>query len=313
MRYISFYGPTTQPASDNPHRRNEVTQPKKNAHPEGITWERELVTPEMATEWLENGNTRNRTVSPKTVDQYTRDMVGGRWKFVVDAIRFDRDGVLLDGQHRLLAIRKSNTTQEFLVVRGLAPETQAVIDGGRRRNANDYASIEKIPNYTTVTGIASLAIRWDVEDLVSPNLKLSVPEVTEYIAANLDDLAWASAIAIKVTAQIPARRPIIGAVALRAKEVSSLEMTEEFFEKLASGLELVSGDPVTALRGTLIRAKNPQSSSRLRYETMPRLVELYYVVRAWNLRIKGVATTKMVLPHGGVTTEQQIQLIGTKD
>ena len=61
-----------------------------------------LVMPEMAREWLTH-NTHNRPVSRQTVEQYARDMKAGRWYYTNQGIGFDVNGVMTDGQHRLLA------------------------------------------------------------------------------------------------------------------------------------------------------------------------------------------------------------------
>ena len=61
-----------------------------------------LVTPEMAREWLTH-NTHNRPVSRQYVEKYARDMRAGRWHYTNQGIGFDVNGVMTDGQHRLLA------------------------------------------------------------------------------------------------------------------------------------------------------------------------------------------------------------------
>lgn len=63
----------------------------------------ETVTPMKAARWLKR-NIANRRVSPKVVRNYAGDMSRGEWLLNGEAIKFDRDGNLLDGQHRLGAI-----------------------------------------------------------------------------------------------------------------------------------------------------------------------------------------------------------------
>ncbi|MDP2620568.1 MAG: hypothetical protein Q8P46_10395, partial [Hyphomicrobiales bacterium] len=61
------------------------------------------ITPELAREWLEKTNRKNRPLSELKWTAYAVDMLEGRWQYNGDAIRFGSDGVLLDGQHRLMA------------------------------------------------------------------------------------------------------------------------------------------------------------------------------------------------------------------
>ena len=68
-------------------------------------------------------------------------MISGKWLFDGQPIRFDSDGFLLDGQHRLNAIVKSGTSQKFLIIKGLQNETFKVMDTGKNRNGSDALSI----------------------------------------------------------------------------------------------------------------------------------------------------------------------------
>ena len=61
----------------------------------------------------------NRNVSPSRVTAYAVDMRSGSWDLNGQAIVLDENGLLLDGQHRLLAIIESGVTLPMLVVRGM--------------------------------------------------------------------------------------------------------------------------------------------------------------------------------------------------
>lgn len=98
------------------------------------------VTPSVATAWLDQ-NTHNRKVRIAHVDRLARDMAAGRYIYTGDPVRFDKHGVLLDGQHRLMAIEKSGVPQTMLVMYGLSPEAQKYIDGGRKRSAADALAL----------------------------------------------------------------------------------------------------------------------------------------------------------------------------
>jgi hypothetical protein len=101
----------------------------------------EDITPDIAADWLERYNTANRNMQKERVSGHFRDMVADNWWFVGDTIRFGRkpDGedVLLDGQHRLAAIVKSETTQPYIVVRGLPIDASEAIDTGKVRSVPD--------------------------------------------------------------------------------------------------------------------------------------------------------------------------------
>lgn len=75
------------------------------------------ISPELARAWLE-ANTFNRKVSPEIVNKYASDMEQGTWRLNHQGIAFDDEGVLVDGQHRLMAIVKSGVTIKAMVTWG---------------------------------------------------------------------------------------------------------------------------------------------------------------------------------------------------
>lgn len=96
----------------------------------------ETITPKMAESWLEK-NKDNRPTRQYHCDALAKEMSEGRWHLNGEAIVFDYDGNLLDGQHRLWACWSHAQTFESVVVRGVAPEAFASIDSGMKRSAAD--------------------------------------------------------------------------------------------------------------------------------------------------------------------------------
>lgn len=98
------------------------------------------VTPKLAAQWLDLNKT-NRSLRPGVVEQYAKDMAAGRWTHCTAPIAFYADGDLADGQHRLWAVVESETTQQFIVVRGLSREDGLNIDTGLGRTVVDNGRI----------------------------------------------------------------------------------------------------------------------------------------------------------------------------
>lgn len=69
----------------------------------------ELVTPEMATRWLQ-GMAPNRKLKRSQVDELKASMLGGQWVQNGDTIKFGKDGRLIDGQARLTALVEAEMT-----------------------------------------------------------------------------------------------------------------------------------------------------------------------------------------------------------
>jgi hypothetical protein len=94
------------------------------------------VTPEMAKTWLIMNNF-NRPKRPEVVAQYVRQIREGRWRLTHQGIAFTKDGVLLDGQHRLFAIVECNVTVPIRVSTNEPAENFEVIDCGKIRSNLD--------------------------------------------------------------------------------------------------------------------------------------------------------------------------------
>ena len=99
------------------------------------------VTPTMAKSWLDKYNKRNRHVREGAIKNYADDMREGRWELTHQGIAFYEDGVLADGQHRLLAVIKANRDVQFMVTHGLPKKAGAVLDQHSKRQAHDAIAI----------------------------------------------------------------------------------------------------------------------------------------------------------------------------
>lgn len=116
---------------------------------------KQIVTPKKAAEWIKR-NVNNRPLSQGTVAQYARAMGHGAWKVNGDAIRFNGNGDLLDGQHRLHACIKSGKSFETYVISGLEHDAFDTIDQGKKRTIGDVFSRQGYKHYSTLAA----AVRW---------------------------------------------------------------------------------------------------------------------------------------------------------
>ena len=102
----------------------------------GVTTIALQVTPGLAEQLLAR-NTQNRKISEKVVQKYVEEIHAGDWRLTPAGIGFDSRGILLDGQHRLAAIVKSDQSAPLLITLGLPPASQEKIDRQRRRTLFD--------------------------------------------------------------------------------------------------------------------------------------------------------------------------------
>lgn len=114
------------------------------------------VTPDLATQWLER-NTRNRGLRQSVVNRYASDMKAGKWMVTGDAIGFDVNGSIVNGQHRLWAVLESDVTVRMTVAFGLQPDVVSVLDDHLKRNLVDVAKIRR-PG-TTVNSLHASVVK----------------------------------------------------------------------------------------------------------------------------------------------------------
>jgi len=128
----------------------------------GATIRLVTVTPAKATTWMEKANGHNRTLSVAYVKRLVAAFNRDEYLFTGDTIKFDTDGYLVDGQHRLAAIAKSGVERKLLVVNGLNPEAIHVIDAeSRSRTLGDVLQIEGFKNARGLAGVVKVA--WPME------------------------------------------------------------------------------------------------------------------------------------------------------
>jgi hypothetical protein len=254
----------------------------------------EVIGPEEAADILANRNKRNRAISPKTVNEYARQMAAGEFPFIADPVRFDHDGNLIDGQHRLAAVVGSGQPQQFVIVRNLDPETQKYMDAGRKRTATDQLRIEGMPSPSVAASIGRFVMHWQAGDVPGFNTKFSTAEVVDFVESNLDRIEAASAHARGLYRATRSSQAISGASYFMAREVADAETADVFFNLLVSGAGLDTGSPILLLRNKLIYMSS--GGSRSKKAERPELA--YFYVRAWNGWRRNEELTKLQLPSG---------------
>lgn len=98
------------------------------------------VTPELAAQWLAT-NHQNRGPKTKRIIAYANAMREGRWRLTHQGIGFDKDGNLIDGQNRLMAIVEAGVTVQMQVTTGLQRDDMLAVDMGAPRSAGDSLTI----------------------------------------------------------------------------------------------------------------------------------------------------------------------------
>ena len=204
-------------------------------------------------------NTHNRTVREELVYLYASEIQEGRWLFNGEAIKISRTGVILDGQHRLLALSicDEGASITTLLVTGLADSAQSTMDQGVKRNASDILSLAGIENVDSqvAAGIKVFMI-WEAD------LLFSETKATRALTSSPAMLAWAQKNPNTVELihygvrfrNIPIRNGVLLAFYAKAK-LAHGDTVDAFMTALLDGTDLHAGSPVLALRNRLIKIR----------------------------------------------------------
>ncbi len=248
----------------------------------------ETLTKETAEYYL-SLNSKNRKINAKRVAKYLRDMNDGRWKVVPDAIGFNKEGALTNGQHRLQAFIKSElNTIQFFVVKGLEKSAFDVTDNGRPRSASDLLNSlgYKYANYLATSARyvysfdtygmneASMGLRYqignnDIADTVEKHTGLvdcinTVLNLKKAGSRLIPDATFLSFVFYIYSSVGPSAR----------------ERALGFITQVVTGVGLMENDPAYLLREKLFA---DQQSKR----PMKRVERCAVILKAFNFYMKG--------------------------
>lgn len=255
-----------------------------------------MVDAETAIRWLAR-NKKNRSVRQGAVARYRSDMADGRWTFTGDPIRFDTEGNLIDGQHRLTALSElEGATIPMLVIRGIPAAAQGSMDQGIKRTPGDQLGLLGYRDSNRIAAAVKQFIIWE-EGYLFRDRKVvghvTAPRITEWVQEHPADVEFLYKIG-NIARQNDAPPSVAGAAAIAFARVDSTDAVE-FFTLLARGAG-TAGHPIVTLD------KRLQRTRREGLKMTDRDFLALFIV-AWNAWRDGRQMTKFQRPRGGRWSE----------
>jgi len=256
------------------------------------------VTPQLAAKWLAT-QAVNRPITKSHVESLKRDMINGKWQFNGDPIRFNVNGELVDGQHRLQACIESECSFESIVVRGLPVEAMAVIDINKHRTFGDHLAITGagLDGIASTKVLASLArMVWYYERKGAPFMgqgreKPTHFELEDVLArhASLGD-AVLHTYEVSKSALLASRSMVTWVywMAKNSKVAQAEELAEEWLEAFCTGENLPPKHPVLAARSRIISARMGKGR-----HSLSRRAILAILIKSWNFLAQGKEAQKI--------------------
>lgn len=267
------------------------------------------ITPDLAKKWLAQ-NTHNRNLRERVVNGYAADMRDGNWVEDGQSIRFAKGdivlldnppihgGALLDGQHRLSAIVKADTTVRMLVVSNLPDSTQETMDTGAKRSLGDVLKLRGEERYVPLAAVLMRVYLWDVQgQRRSMKADRARPTHRQLLAflEERPELRRSAEIGSRVRNSVPLSASSAGLCHWLFNRIDSSDCAF-FFARLVDHAGLVPGDPIYALRRVVDNFA--KDKGRVSEEHLTAIV-----IKAWNFYREGRQVQLLTYKPGGATPE----------
>ena len=247
------------------------------------------ITPKIASIILET-NTSNRPKNKSNINFLAKEINSGNWRFDGESIKFDKNGNLLDGQHRLESVIKTNTPIITLVLYGLEPLVFTVLDTGKKRSGSDALGALGVENSTLVTSSIRLINQFNKGSYGeggSIGRVLSNQEIVDFYYNNLtlnESAKFGVSLYKKSNGEIT---PSLIATFHFLLSKKDEKQAVDFLTKLCLGVNLEKSSPITALRNKLIRARLNKKYTMLQTEIVKNIIV------AWNKYRKNEKVTRL--------------------
>lgn len=260
----------------------------------------ETITPNDAASFLEHMNNPRR-LRPGKVSHYAKDMAAGRWEVGTSAIKFDRAGMLRDGQHRLWACIEADAPFRTVVYRNVTDAAVDNTDRGMVRQWADVLNGRGVANTHALQSACTLGWRWDRSAVFDP-LSPTIGELEDWLAAH-PHTHDAVRDGLRIRSHIGGRVSIYGSFLTRAATID-FDAADRFVEALSSGANLAPDDAVHRLRDRLLANAHFAVKSRGNQG-----VELAIVCKAWNAWITGKPVRQLAFRRGASMRESFPDLV----
>lgn len=153
----------------------------------------ETVTPDDASALLRSMKS-NRRPMPSHVEFLASQIEAGKWGLNGQTLIVSRDGALLDGQHRCLAVLRAKRAIRTVVVRGVDPDQFATMDTGVVRLATHVLQVRGRTDCNNLAATLRLLANYRDGKFSGASARITNQRIMDLDAANPDvseSVKWA--------------------------------------------------------------------------------------------------------------------------
>jgi len=243
----------------------------------------EFITPKIAQAYLDKNIINNRKPNTWNILKGARDMLANDWEVIGNALQFDINGNMNDGQNRMHMIKKASELDPNFkgifsyVLRGVAVKTALVTDVGKTRTGTNAFDIEfgRHPQNHYRSSIARYIFHYNNFSLDHmESSSISTIELINTYKNDIDGINAAGAYAKFIKAEL-SYPTVFGFAYWMLVRMS--DRGKEFMEKLGTGAGLEVGDPIFAFRRSYLSRRHNSTDPQRIY----RLALLDAIFRAY--------------------------------
>jgi hypothetical protein len=231
-------------------------------------------------------NTGNRRVNRRKIEQLVRQMKAGEFENTGEPIIISAEGVINNGQHRLLALVEADISLDMDVRFGIPRKAFSKTDTGTSRSSGDVLTIKGVGAGGQVASAVRLLVLYHRGLPGSIREFVSNDEVAKAFDGWLDIEDIVGRVNKHAFPKAVKSTPLY-ATAFLASRTSGKGKLEAWLDAVATGLEVSRDNPAYQLRERLMRGIDAAIGTR-----EGQLERFALMVKSWNLWAKGETITK---------------------
>lgn len=244
-----------------------------------------MIDPAQAKELLQR-NKNNRNVRENQVEALAAAMTRGDWELSNDAIVVSEGGLLLNGQHRLLAVIRSGVVCPFILFTGASDSSFDIMDTPTIRRISDVIQRKGGTNTVRCESVIGkfLNLCYDMnqgwETVARFNNRVEATRkarIEVYETLDKDIHKWLN-ICDRLLTQNITIAPITLLAAFSLFLEKSLHHPEE---KITDFLKELCIDG-RSKNGTILHVRKKLIRHKMKADLLPRHDDFRYIIRAWN-------------------------------
>ena len=231
-------------------------------------------------------NTGNRRVNRRKIDQLVRQMKSGEFENTGEPIIISAEGVINNGQHRLLALVEADVALDIDVRFGIPRKAFSKTDTGTSRSGADVLTIKGVGSGSQVASTVRLLI------LYRRGLPESIREfvTNDEVAQAFDGWSEIEDVIRRVNRHAfpkAVKSTPLYATAFLASRTSAKGKLDAWLDAVATGLEVSRDNPAYQLRERLMRGIEAPIGTR-----EGQLERFALIIKSWNLWAKSDTVTR---------------------